>query len=102
MLSLPHFLNSSGDPMRKLAITLTCLAIVATAGCGGTSTSSTPEGAAPPPSDKKITVYSGRTEALIKPLLEQFTKASGITVEVRYGDTAAMAAQILEEGERSP
>ena len=29
-------------------------------------------------------------------------RASGITVEVRYGDTAAMAAQLLEEGERSP
>lgn len=87
--------------MRKLAITLTCVALAALAGCGGTSTPS-PEGAAPPPSDKKITVYSGRSEALIKPLLEQFTKASGVTVEVRYGDTAAMAAQILEEGERSP
>ncbi|WP_117211219.1 iron ABC transporter substrate-binding protein [Allorhizocola rhizosphaerae] len=55
-----------------------------------------------PVSDKKVTVYSGRSEALIKPLLENFTKATGITVEVRYGDTAAMAAQLLEEGDKSP
>lgn len=56
----------------------------------------------PPASDKKITVYSGRSESLIKPMLENFTKATGITVEIRYGDTAAMAAQLLEEGSKSP
>jgi len=86
--------------MRKLlaaaALALTTTGLTA---CG---TPSTPGNSAPPPSDKKITVYSGRTEALIKPLLEQFTKATGITVDVRYGETAAMAAQILEEGDKSP
>ena len=54
------------------------------------------------PGDKKITVYSGRTESLVKPMLEQFQSAVGITVEVRYADSAAMAAQLLEEGEKSP
>jgi len=54
------------------------------------------------PGDKRITVYSGRQESLVKPVLEKFQKASGITVEVRYGDTAAMAAQLLEEGDDSP
>jgi len=53
-------------------------------------------------SDKKITLYSGREEKLVKPLLEKFEKATGITVEARYGDTAQMAAQLLEEGDRSP
>jgi len=88
--------------MRKLATALFCATLGLTV-AGITGCANTPEGAArQPSSDKKITVYSGRTEALIKPLLEQFTKATGVTVEVRYGDTAAMAAQILEEGERSP
>jgi iron(III) transport system substrate-binding protein len=49
-----------------------------------------------------LTVYSGRSESLIGPILEQFTQATGIAVEVVYGDTAAVAAQILEEGDNSP
>jgi iron(III) transport system substrate-binding protein len=65
--------------------------------CGSAQGEQTDDG-----SDKKITVYSGRSESLVKPVIEDFQKASGITVEVRYGDTAQMAAQLLEEGERSP
>lgn len=52
--------------------------------------------------DKRLTIYSGRSESLVKPVLEQFEKSSGITVDVRYGSTAQMAAQLLEEGDRSP
>ncbi len=47
-------------------------------------------------------VYSGRSEELVGPLLEQFTEASGIEVAARYGDTAEMANLILTEGENSP
>lgn len=50
----------------------------------------------------EITVYSGRNEDLIGPILAQFQEASGITVATRYGDTAEMAATILEEGDNSP
>jgi iron(III) transport system substrate-binding protein len=49
-----------------------------------------------------LTIYSGRTESLVGPLIEQFEQESGLNVEVRYGDTAAMAATILEEGANSP
>lgn len=49
-----------------------------------------------------LTVYSGRSESLIAPLIEQFTAETGVQVEVLYGDTAALANQIREEGANSP
>jgi iron(III) transport system substrate-binding protein len=49
-----------------------------------------------------LTIYSGRSESLVAPLLEQFSQDTGIAVETRYGDTAELAATILEEGDNSP
>ena len=49
-----------------------------------------------------VVVYSGRSEEMIEPLFEKFTEETGVPVEVRYGDTAEMAAQIIEEGDASP
>lgn len=51
---------------------------------------------------KPLTVYSGRNENLVGPLIEQYKQATGQDVQVRYGDTAEMAATILEEGANSP
>jgi iron(III) transport system substrate-binding protein len=61
---------------------------VTAAGCGG--------------SDDTLTVYSGREEELVAPLFEMFTEETGIDVEVRYGDSAELAATIAEEGDNSP
>lgn len=52
--------------------------------------------------DGPLTVYSGRNEELVGPVIDLFTDATGIEVEVRYGDTAELAATILEEGGNSP
>ena len=52
--------------------------------------------------DDVLTIYSGRNESLIGPLLESFSDISGIEIEVLYGGTASLASQIIEEGENSP
>ncbi len=49
-----------------------------------------------------ITVYVGRSQELVGPLLEQFAEESGIKVKVRYGDGTDLALGILEEGDNSP
>jgi iron(III) transport system substrate-binding protein len=72
-----------------LSLALALAAAVALAGCGGGS-------------DDKLTIYSGREEELVAPLFEMFTAQSGVDVEVRYGDSAELAATIAEEGESSP
>lgn len=49
-----------------------------------------------------LTIYSGRSEELVGPIIAQFERDTGIAVEVRYGDTTALALTLLEEGARTP
>ena len=49
-----------------------------------------------------LTIYSGRNEELVGDLIESFERESGLQVDVRYGDSAELAATIAEEGENSP
>ena len=76
--------------MKKLAVLLGAIAL---AGCGG----SDDEG-----QSDSLTVYSGREEELVAPLFERFEEETGIDVEVRYADSAELAATIAEEGDNSP
>jgi iron(III) transport system substrate-binding protein len=73
---------------RVLVVTLGAAATLAIAGCGGGSDT--------------LTIYSGREEELVAPLIEQFEQETGMDVEVRYGDSAELAATIAEEGDGSP
>ncbi len=49
----------------------------------------------------ELTIYSGRSESLVGPLIDRFEEVSGISVRIRYAGTAELASAILEEGERS-
>jgi iron(III) transport system substrate-binding protein len=49
-----------------------------------------------------FTLYSGRNETLVGPLIEQYAEETGTSVDTRYGGTGELAATILEEGEDTP
>jgi len=49
-----------------------------------------------------LTLYAGRSLSLVKPLLTEFKKQTGIQVVARDGKSGEIAALLLAEGARSP
>lgn len=82
---------------RSLAAVAT-LTLLVTA-CGSSDSSSDTTAAT---NDTTVTVYSGRSEDLVKELFDEFTTETGISVDARYGDSGEMAALLLTEGSASP
>lgn len=79
--------------LRRAAAALVAAAIlgvpaIVVAGCGG--------------SDADLVVYSGRSEPLIDPFLQEFAEQEGLDIQVRYGETAGLVGTLLEEGENTP
>ena len=48
-----------------------------------------------------FTLYSGRNETLVGPLVERYAEEAGVKVDARYGGTGELAATILEEGDNT-
>lgn len=49
----------------------------------------------------KLTIYSGRSERLIKPVLDEFTKKTGIEVELLSSGTTELVNRLKAEGDRT-
>lgn len=53
-------------------------------------------------SSDQLIVYSGRSQALVDQLVEDFKEQTDIDIEVRYGNDAELLAVMNEEGDQSP
>ena len=53
-------------------------------------------------SSDELVVYSGRSQALVDNLVDEFKKETSIDIKVRYGNDAELLAVLNEEGEKSP
>lgn len=87
-----------------LRLLIAVFALIAVA-CGKSDTPPTGAdsvAAAPAAEVKSLTIYSGRSKAMVQGLFDAFTKETGIALDVRYGDTTALANTVLEEGDASP
>ena len=51
---------------------------------------------------QSLTIYSGRSKALVEPLIQKFEQEYGIRMNVRYGSSTQLAVALLEEGRRTP
>ena len=75
-------------PKLLLAAVLLAVTIAGPLACGG--------------DDESVTIYSGRSQSLVQPVLEAFIEESGIDVRIKYAGSTAIASTILEEGKNTP
>ena len=52
--------------------------------------------------DRTITIYSGRSQSLVHPLLEAFGDYTGVDIRVKYAGSASTTATLMEEGGNTP
>ncbi len=82
-------------PRTALALAALAIVVAIAAACSSGPTP-TPQGPG------SLVIYSGRSESLVDPIIQQFAAVTGIDVEIKYGGTASLAATLLEEGANSP
>jgi iron(III) transport system substrate-binding protein len=83
-------------------VAIACSSNTVTPQAENTATSGSEPTVASAPAEGGLVIYSGRSEKLVGELIEKFETQTGVEVEIRYGDTAELAAAILEEQQNSP
>jgi iron(III) transport system substrate-binding protein len=86
-------------PRHVLTALAIALATAFLAACGGGSEEAE---SGDDPGPEGITVYSGRIAPLIGPAIDEHEAEIGKDIQVRFGDSPQLAAQIIEEDEGSP
>jgi iron(III) transport system substrate-binding protein len=77
-------------------------ALMLTVACSSDDNSGPSENSGSSDDAGELVIYSGRSESLVDPLIKKFEEATGIDAKVNYAGTGALAATLLEEGDRSP
>lgn len=115
---MSHMIRRTFPPVLPALGALLAVLSLALAACGGSGPTPTPappagvQGPAtspaptatpvPEPEDRTLTVYSGRSQTLVHPLLEAFGEQTGVNIRVKYAGSASTVATLLEEGNNSP
>lgn len=86
----------------RMAGAMVALIIISLAACGQDESKTGPHDTNSTDKPRSLIVYSGRSESLIGPIMEQFKDATGIDVSTKYGSTSEIAATLLEESGNSP
>ncbi|MEX0753984.1 MAG: iron ABC transporter substrate-binding protein [Actinomycetota bacterium] len=86
----------------KRLLLAVCLSALVIAACSDGSDDRPDAGADTRDERPTLTVYTGREEEFVADLFDEFTEETGIETEVRYGDSAELAATLVEEGDASP
>ncbi|MCY4258163.1 MAG: extracellular solute-binding protein [bacterium] len=91
--------------LRLLAVLAACMVLAASCGDDGEKLAGAAatiyDGSCAGDNGSSVTIYSGRSENLIKPVLDAFACESGTSVQVRWGSSTDLALLIGEEGDRT-
>ena len=83
---------------RSVVLAAAVFALATVIACGDADGPSSANTASP----GSLVIYSGRSESLVGPIIDQFRSATGVDVQVKYGSTSELAATLQEEGKNTP
>jgi iron(III) transport system substrate-binding protein len=92
-------IHPTSQPARLL-VALLVFAAAFLAGCGFSTEDN--GGGSDEPETEGITLYSGRIPAAIGPAVDSYETKADRDVQVRFAETADLAATLVEEGDASP